>query len=114
MQALAAGPGAAFCVREMPALIATHRKYRDAGFDTVAVAMSYDAPASVVNFAQSRQLPFTVAIDNLGDIARGFGDVQLTPTTVLINKRGEIVRRYVGEPDFTQLHQLIDELVAET
>jgi len=33
---------------------------------------------------------------------------------LLINKRGEVVRRYVGEPDFDALHRLIDELVAET
>jgi peroxiredoxin len=76
--------------------------------------MSYDPPAYVVNFAQSRALPFTVVIDNLGEMARQFGDVQLTPTTVLINKRGEIVKRYVGEPDFVALHALIDRLIAET
>jgi glutathione peroxidase-family protein len=40
--------------------------------------------------------------------------VQLTPTTFLVNKRGEIVKRYVGEPDFGQLHQLIEKLLAET
>src|SRR6218665_1721163 len=85
------------CVKEMPQIVATHRKYQGQAFDTLAVAMSYDPPAYVVNFAKSRELPFTVVIDNLGDMARQFGDVQLTPTTVLINKRGEIVKRYVGE-----------------
>lgn len=103
----------AICVKEMPQIVATHRKYGNGAFDTLAVAMSYDPPASVVNFAQSRGLPFTVAIDNVGDIARQFGDIEFTPTTVLINKRGEVVRRYVGEPDFAALHRLIDELVAE-
>ncbi len=101
------------CVKEMPQIIATHKKYAGKGFDTLAVAMSYDPPAYVVNFAQSRQLPFTVVIDNLGHMAQQFGDVQLTPTTVLINKRGEIVKRYVGEPDFAALHALVDRLIAE-
>jgi len=101
------------CVKEMPQIIATHRKYEGKGFDTLAVAMSYDPPALVVEFARSRALPFTVVIDNLGDMARQFGDVQLTPTTVLVNRRGEIVRRYVGEPDFAALHALIERLVAE-
>ena len=101
------------CVKEMPQIVATHNKYRGAAFDTLAVAMSYDPPAYVVNFAKSRELPFTVVIDNLGEMARQFGDVQLTPTTVLINKRGEIVKRYVGEPDFAALHALIDQLIAE-
>lgn len=102
------------CVKEMPELVATHEKFKARGLDTLAVAMSYDPPAYVANFAQSRQLPFGVAIDNTGDIARSFGDVRLTPTTVLINKRGEIVKRYVGEPDFAALHALVERLLAET
>ena len=102
------------CVKEMPAIVATHEKYKSRGFETLAVAMSYDPPAYVINFAESRKLPFGVAIDNTGAIAKSFGQVQLTPTSVLINKRGEIVKRYVGEPDFVALHQLVEKLLAET
>ncbi len=102
------------CVAEMPQLVATHNKYQAKGFDTVAVAMKYDPPSYVVNFAQTRALPFKVAIDNTGSVAQAWGDVQLTPTTFLVNKRGEIVKRYVGQPDFTQLHALIERLLAET
>ena len=102
------------CVREMPQIVATYEKFKGRGFDTLGVAMSYDPPAFVANFAETRQLPFGVAIDNTGEIARQFGRVQLTPTTVLINKRGEIVKRYVGEPDFAALHGLVEQLLAET
>jgi len=101
------------CVAEMPELVATYDKYQARGYDTLAVAMSYDPPAYVVNFAQSRKLPFKVALDNTGANARAWGDVKLTPTTYLVNKRGEIVKRYVGTPDFTELHRLIEKLLAE-
>lgn len=101
------------CVDEMPKLIATHEKYKSRGFDTIAVAMSYDPPSYVVNFAQTRKLPFSVAIDNTGEVAKAWGDVKLTPTSYLVNKRGEIVKRYIGEPDFTELHRLIERLLAE-
>ena len=102
------------CVHEMPQIVATHEKFKSRGYETLAVAMSYDPPAYVINFAQSRKLPFGVAIDNTGAIAKSFGSVQLTPTSVLVNKRGEIVKRYVGEPDFVALHQLVDKLLAES
>jgi peroxiredoxin len=102
------------CVAEMPQLVATFEKFRGRGYQTVAVAMSYDPPAYVANFAESRKLPFSVAIDNTGEIARSFGDVQLTPTSLLIDKRGQIVKRYVGAPDFAALHQLVEQLLAET
>ncbi len=102
------------CVHEMPQIVATHEKYKARGYDTLAVAMSYDPPAYVINFAETRKLPFGVAIDNTGAIAKSFGQVQLTPTSVLIDKRGQIVKRYVGEPDFVALHQLVEKLLAET
>ena len=102
------------CVAEMPKIIATYDKYKSSGYDTIAVAMSYDPPSYVVNFAETRKLPFKVAIDNTGAVAKAWGDVQLTPTTYLVNKRGEIVKRYVGEPDFAALHLLIEKLLAET
>lgn len=101
------------CVKEMPSLVATYNKYRDQGFETVAVAMSYDPPQWVVNFANSRQLPFKVAIDNTGELAQRWGDVKLTPTTYLVDKQGRIVKRYVGEPDFAALHQLLEKLLAQ-
>lgn len=102
------------CVAEMPELISTYNKYKPQGYDTVAVAMSYDPPAYVVNFSETRKLPFKVAIDNTGVVAKAWGDVQLTPTTYLVNKRGQIVKQYVGTPDFVALHKLIEKLLAET
>lgn len=101
------------CVAEMPQLIATYDKYKSQGFDTIAVAMSYDPPSYVVNFAQTRKLPFSVAIDNTGEVAKAWGDVKLTPTSYLVNKHGEIVKRYIGEPDLAELHRLIERLLAE-
>jgi peroxiredoxin len=101
------------CVAEMPKVIATYDKYKGRGYDTLAVAMSYDPPSYVVNYAQTRKLPFKVAIDNTGAVAKNWGDVQLTPTSYVVNKRGEIVKRYVGEPDFAELHKLIEKLLAE-
>ena len=101
------------CVAEMPEIVATYNKYKDQGYDTLAVAMSYDPPSYVLNFAQSRQLPFQVAIDNTGAVAKAWGDVKLTPTTYIVNKRGEIVKTYIGQPDFAELHQLIEKLLAE-
>jgi thiol-disulfide isomerase/thioredoxin len=101
------------CVAEMPKLISTYEKYKDRGFGTIGVAMAYDPPSYVVNFVQTRKVPYDVAIDNSGAIARSWGEVQLTPTSYLVNKSGEVVKRYVGEPDFAELHRLIEALLKE-
>ena len=101
------------CVKEMPSIVSTHEKFKGKGYETIAVAMSYDQPAWVLNYAQTRQLPFKVALDNTGEIAKSWGDVKLTPTTYLVDKQGRIVKRFVGEPDFAALHKLIEELLAK-
>lgn len=101
------------CVAEMPQIVATYDKYKSRGYETMAVAMSYDPPSYVVNFAETRKLPFKVAIDNTGAVASAWGEVKLTPTTFIVNKKGEIVKRYVGAPNFDELHQLIEKLLAE-
>ena len=100
------------CVKEMPAMVDTYNKFKGQGLQFVAVAMQYDPPNYVLNFTETRKLPFTVAIDAGGDIAKSFGDVTLTPTTFVIGKDGSILKRYVGEPDFTEVHALLQKALA--
>ena len=102
------------CVAEMPQLAATYQKFRDRGYETLAVAMRYDKPEYITRFAQQRALPFMVAYDHDGQAARAWGNVRVTPTTFLLNKRGEIVKRFVGQPNFGALEALIEKLLAET
>jgi len=97
------------CVQEMPEMIETYKKYSDRGLEFIAVAMSYDPPSYVLNYSESRQLPFKVALDTDGQAAKLFGDVKLTPTTFVIGKDGSILKRYVGIPEFASMHQLLEQ-----
>jgi peroxiredoxin len=101
------------CVREMPQIVGLHRRFGARGYDTLAVAMAHDPPARVAQFAQVRQLPFGVAIDNTGAIARAFDDVRMTPTTLLVDRRTRIVGRFTGAPDFSALAARIETLLAQ-
>jgi peroxiredoxin len=100
------------CVQEMPEMVETYKKYSDRGLEFIAVAMSYDPPNYVMNFSESRQLPFKVALDTDGQAAKSFGDVKLTPTTFVIGKDGSILKRYVGIPEFASMHQLLEKALA--
>lgn len=102
------------CIREMPEITATYHKYRARGFETIAVAMKYDPPNYVLDYVEKNRLPFTVALDPMGELAKAFGDVKLTPTTFVIDKQGKIVTRILGEPDFAKLHALLEEKLKET
>ncbi len=101
------------CMAEMPRIIETFHKYKGQGFETVAVAMDYDPPNYVLSYAQQKQLPFKVALDVDGSVAKSFGNVRLTPTTFIIDKRGRVIKQYLGEPDFAQLHALLEAKLKE-
>jgi peroxiredoxin len=100
------------CVKEMPDMVETYNKYKDRGLEFIAVAMSYDPPNYVLNFTETRGLPFKVALDTKGELAKSFGDIKLTPTTLVIDKNGHIIKRYVGEPEWAGLHQLLEKELA--
>jgi peroxiredoxin len=102
----------ATCIKEMPQMVETYNKYKNRGLEFIAVAMREDPPNYVLNYAKTRNLPFKVALDVQGDLAKSFGDVKLTPTTLVIDKDGHIIKRYVGEPEFAALHQLLEKALA--
>jgi peroxiredoxin len=101
------------CVKEMPRLVRTYRKFAAQGFEMIAIAMRYDPPNYVLRYAEQNALPFKVALDPMGELAKAFGDVKLTPTTIVIDKRGNMIKRIVGEPDFAALDALIERSLAE-
>jgi peroxiredoxin len=101
------------CVAEMPKMADAWRRYAPRGYEMVAVAMSYDHPNAVAAFARQRALPFRVALDIDGAVARAFGNVSVTPTTYLLDRTGRIVATYVGEPDWQEFHARIERALAE-
>lgn len=100
------------CVHEMPMLIRTQKQFGPRGYVTVAVAMSYDNPNFVAAFTQQNALPFKVALDSTGTIAKAFGNVMVTPTSFVLDKRGRILKQYLGEPDPEAFHALLNKALA--
>lgn len=103
------------CVGEMPNVVKTYQTYAPRGFEVIAVAMSYDQPQFVRQFAAAGpagRLPFPVAIDGDGALAQAWGGVSLTPTSFLIDRDGRVIKQYVGPPDFAELGHLLDGLLA--
>jgi len=96
------------CIREMPKMVETYRKFAPRGYEMVAVAVQSDPPSAVAEFAKRRELPFRVAIDASGEIAKSFGQVRITPSSYLIDRQGRIVKQFVGEPDWAEFHALIE------
>jgi peroxiredoxin len=91
------------CVQEMPKLAAFYRQFHPAGFELLAVAMSYDDVSRVRHLVAEQNLPFTVVVDTDGRIAQSFGGVTVTPTDFLIDGKGKIVQQIIGDKDYSDL-----------
>ena len=100
------------CVAQMPDNIEHFNTYHAQGFEIVAVAMQYDPANYVINFVDTRKIPFTVALDTMGQVAKAFGDVKLTPTAFLIDKNGQILKRYLGEYNKTEFRGTLEKALA--
>ena len=102
------------CLKEMPKLADTHRKFAARGYDTIAIAVRHDNAERVAGFAASRALPFQVAFDVSGELAKDFGNVRITPTSFLIDRRGRVIWRAVGEPNWSELHQRVERALGDS
>ncbi len=82
------------CQREMPLFERVYRKYKDRGFEILAI--STDAEVSKVKeFIKEYKLSFPVLMDN-GEVSSLYG-VQGLPTSFLIDREGKIVKIRLGE-----------------
>jgi thiol-disulfide isomerase/thioredoxin len=107
------------CREEIPWLIDLQRKYGDQGFTLLGVAMD-DEGASVVNpFVQSQQFdvdgqkmkmnyPIVIGKDSDGE---KFGGIFGYPTSILIDKNGQINKRIIGLIDRDQINRQIRQLL---
>ncbi|MBD9354906.1 TlpA disulfide reductase family protein [Methylomonas albis] len=98
------------CIEEIPDLIALHQQFNGNDLQIIAVAMPYDPPSHVQAFVKERLLPYAVALDIDSSLIRAFGDVQLTPTTFLIDRQGVIIMHKVGAFDLVFLKALLTQL----
>lgn len=105
------------CVSEMPKLIKMAHDYRDKNFQILGIAEPTSNPADnldgVKNYVAKQGVPFNVMFDGDKAVAKKFLKTELYPTSVLINKKGEVLKTFVGEPDFVELYRVVDAEIAK-
>ncbi|MGL4766938.1 MAG: TlpA disulfide reductase family protein [Formosimonas sp.] len=100
------------CKKEMPKLVEIYKTYNPQGLEYVGIAMQYDDPAYIKNYVAAQQLPFNIAWDKDGRLAEQFGMILGTPTTFIIGKNGNIVKKYVGEPKWDEFDAALKAALA--
>ena len=99
------------CINEMPGLIETYNQHKDQGLEVIAVAMYYDPPSRVISFTKNNNLPFPVVIDANKEIINKFNNVKLTPTSIILDKNGNVINTIIGEINFNDFNKNLLKLL---
>ncbi len=95
------------CIKEMPDMVKFYnlnKKKLGDKFEMLAIAMPYDNPMYVKNFAISKKLPFIVGMDVNNVIVGKFIDINLTPST-LIFVNGKRKQKIIGVAEWRNILQ---------
>lgn len=101
------------CIKEMPHLVELESHLGDQGLEIIGIAMAHDRPDYVLAMREGKGLNYDIVLDTDGQLAQAFGNVRLTPTTILLNPQGKMVFRQLGEVDFTQLESDIKQMLQQ-
>jgi thiol-disulfide isomerase/thioredoxin len=99
------------CRAEAPTLAALTEKYTDVAFIGI---LTRDNPVNAEAFARRFALPYPTLIDD--SVLIGFRKslpANAIPSTVLIDKRGNVAARISGEVTYSSLSEIIERVSAE-
>ena len=99
------------CIKEMPHLIELYKELAPKGLEIIGIAMAYDRPDHILEMQKQKQIPYPIVYDGIKEASAAFGGISLTPTTFLINPKGQIVRQKIGEMDMKLLHAQIVTMI---
>jgi thiol-disulfide isomerase/thioredoxin len=98
------------CRDEIPHFIDLYTRYRDRGLEIVGVALDWNAMRIVPVFSEDNGINYTVLIGN-EEVSDLYGGIAALPTTFILDRDGNIVKRYVGYRDKEVFEKDIEELL---
>ena len=98
------------CRVEMPRLTEEWSRHHREGLEIIGVSMDDAGPDVIARFARSKHVHYTIAKGNEA-VAKLYGGARFLPQTVVIDRRGKIVKSFAGPPDQQELDGLIRQLL---
>lgn len=83
------------CAEEVPVLVKLQDELGKAGFSVVGLSVDQQGPAIVAEFAEARAINYPVLLA-LPQTTEDFGGVYGIPVAFLVNKSGNVVKKYTG------------------
>ena len=102
------------CIAEIPDWNKLYARYREKGLVVLGVTIRSGWASDIKPDAEKLKMAYPVVVGN-DDVEEGFGGIWGFPTTFLVNRKGQIYKKYTGTypQKQTQIEADIQTLLAE-
>lgn len=83
------------CIQEVPNLIDLHEKYSNEGFSVIGLSVDQGGAKAVRSLVRRKSINYPVAMADAG-VMQDFGGIYGIPVAFLVNKNGNVVKKYTG------------------
>jgi len=83
------------CLQELPKLIKMQNEFAASGFSVVGLSVDQGGPPTVQRLMRRTGINFPVLMADLST-TESFGGVYMIPVSFLVNKSGQVVKKYPG------------------
>lgn len=98
------------CMQEIPTLIQLQNQFSKAHFSVIGLSVDEGGPEVVAKLITKRSINYPVLMADAA-IAHNFGGVSGIPTSFLVNKEGNVVKKYPGYVPHTVLENDIKKIM---
>ncbi len=92
------------CLEEVPSLVRLQTDMADAGFSVIGMSVDQQGPAVVAKFVEKRAINYPVLVAK-ASTGEDFGGIYGIPVAFLVNKTGNVVKKYTGYVE----HQVLEK-----
>ena len=99
------------CVHEIPSLVALQNSFKSKGFSVVAFSMEKKNQTGLKNLVAKYRINYPVVLADSA-VLKNFEGVTGIPVSYLVNRRGEIVKRFLGLVSHDRMEAEVKHLLA--
>ena len=99
------------CVHEIPSLVALQNSFKSKGFSVVAFSMEKKNQTGLKNLVAKYRINYPVVLADSA-VLKNFEGVTGIPVSYLVNRRGEIVKRFLGLVSHDKMEAEVKHLLA--
>jgi thiol-disulfide isomerase/thioredoxin len=100
------------CREEIPHLNKLYSNYKSRGFEILGISMDTEGAGPVKQFVKDFEIKYPVVMGD-DNVAQDFGGIMGLPTTFIVDRKRNIVKKFIGLPPNEELEKTVRQLVRD-